>query len=189
MVKTFGQMLGLRPRTEYRPAPVLTPTPAPKPNNPQLEPLPDTFWKIGDALHKPCAGARYDLELDTYFQARHYVRMAGFEGPIHEHTFRLQISCSHSYLSSDEQVTIGYREVRSALIRTVTAYDGCLLNDLPPFHDVQPTTEVLSHLLFLQIRALLEPKGVKLTKVTLWESPTVSISYSEDAQPTELSAP
>lgn len=176
MVKTFGQMFGFRPRTEYRPAPV--PPPAPQ-SAPSLEPLPDEFWQFGEALISPPAGARYDLEMDTYFQARHYVRIAGTAGPIHEHTFRLQISCCHHHLSTDEHVTIGYREVRAAMIRTVSAYDGCLLNELPPFQHVQPTAEVLSHLLYLQLRAMLKPKGVKLTKVTLWESPTVSISYSE----------
>ncbi|MBX0329059.1 6-carboxytetrahydropterin synthase [Oscillochloris sp. ZM17-4] len=117
--------------------------------------------------------------MDTYFQARHYVRIAGSNGPIHEHTFRLQINCSHSSLSADEHVTIGYREVRAAMIQTVRAYDGCLLNELPPFQRIQPTAEVLSHLLYLQMRAILRPAGVKLTKITLWESPTVSISYSE----------
>jgi 6-pyruvoyltetrahydropterin/6-carboxytetrahydropterin synthase len=176
MVKTFGQMFGFRPRTEYRPAPV--PPPAPQ-SAPSPEPLPEEFWQFGEALISPPAGARYDLEMDTYFQARHYVRIAGTAGPIHEHTFRLQISCCHHHLSTDEHVTIGYREVRAAMIRTVSAYDGCLLNELPPFQHVQPTAEVLSHLLYLQLRAMLKPKGVKLTKVTLWESPTVSISYSE----------
>lgn len=176
MTKTFGQMLGFRPRTEYRPAPVAAPAPQ---STLSPEPLPPEFWQFGAALANPPVGARYDLVMDTYFQARHYVRIAGVNGPIHEHTFRLQINCSHDRLSTDEHVTIGYREVRAALIRTVSAYDGCLLNDLPPFQSVQPTAEVLSHLLYLQMRAMLLPKGVKLIKVTLWESPTVSISYSE----------
>jgi 6-pyruvoyltetrahydropterin/6-carboxytetrahydropterin synthase len=176
MTKTFGQMLGFRPRTEYRPVPV--PLPAPQ-STPNPDPLPHEFWQFGEALASHPIGARYDLVMDTYFQARHYVCIAGSNGPIHEHTFRLQINCSHSQLHNDEHVTIGYREVRAVLIRTVSAYDGCLLNDLPPFQYVQPTAEVLSHLLYLQVRAMLQPKGVKLVKVTLWESPTVSISYSE----------
>jgi 6-pyruvoyltetrahydropterin/6-carboxytetrahydropterin synthase len=176
MIKTFGQMIGFRPRTEYRPAPALTPAPH---NTLNRTPLPDEFWQFEEALINPPASARYDLVMDTYFQARHYVHIAGSNGPIHEHTFRLQITCSHDRLSSDEHVTIGYCEVRDALIRTVSAYDGCLLNDFPPFEHVQPTAEVLSHLLYLQVRAMLRPKGVKLTKITLWESPTVSISYSE----------
>lgn len=178
MVKMFGQMLGFRTTSAQRPAPA--PKPAPR-DIPLAPPPPDSIWQYEEALLRTPHGASYDLLLDTYFQARHFVRIAGTDGPIHEHTFRVQINCVYDRLKADEHVTIGYREVREALNRVVGAYDARLLNDLPPFQRIQPTAEVLSHLLFLQLRDLLQPIGVTLTRVTLWESPTVSISYSEAA--------
>lgn len=182
MVKMFGHTLGFRTTPTPRPAPV--PTPAPQ----REAGLPDTFWQYEEALLQTPAGAHYNLVLDSYFQARHYVRIAGADGPVHEHTFRVQINCVYDRLKADEHVTIGYREVRSALTRTIGAYDNCLLNSLPPFAHIQPTAEVLSHLLFLQLRDQLQPIGVRLTRVTLWESPTVSITYSEaEAEPARSS--
>ncbi len=138
----------------------------------------DEFWSINEAnLLNPPPGESYQLALDVFFQASHYVTMEGTVGPIHDHTYRLQVRCFCASLQHSECITIAYCALRDIIHQVAQAYDSCLLNDLPPFHRLQPTTEIFTGVLFQQIQRLLIPLNILLTSIELWESPTVSVAY------------
>jgi 6-pyruvoyl-tetrahydropterin synthase len=71
---------------------------------------------------------------------------------------------------------VGYRELRDQIALVVAAYNEALLNDLPPFRRLQPTTETLAGVLHQQVARLIEPLGVELVALTVWESPTQSVT-------------
>jgi len=50
------------------------------------------------------------------------------------------------------------------------------LNDLEPFREKNPSTEVLARYIFEELTARL-PGGVELTEVTAWETPGCAATY------------
>lgn len=145
------------------------------------EQLPDDFWHIDeDAIFDNSAEFSYELSLDTFFNAQHFVVMQGHQGPVHSHSYRLRIRCRGESLSDDDNVLVGYRAVRTRVEQVVGAYNDRLLNDLPPFERLQPTTEILAAVLFQQIAWIMRKLPVHLISVTVWESPTESITYRRE---------
>jgi 6-pyruvoyltetrahydropterin/6-carboxytetrahydropterin synthase len=137
-----------------------------------------TFWQIDEqAVLSPPDGA-YVLALDTVFQARHAVTLGGASGPVHEHTYRVQVRCGRRELSPVDHVIVRIDTVRQIVHQVVLAYDSRLLNELPPFVRLQPTTEVFAGVLYQQLRRALAHAGVTLVELTLWESPTIAVTRS-----------
>ena len=72
---------------------------------------------------------------------------------------------------------VGFSVIYDRMNQMVKAYNNQLLNDLPPFCRLRPTTENLAAILFQQLDRRLQDLPVELTGVTLWESPTKAITY------------
>lgn len=139
---------------------------------------PHDFWDVNEeALFRPSGDTYYQISTDVFFNARHFVSFGGRAGPEHTHSFRLQATCQTQGLDRDDQVVIGYHILRQKTTLVANAYNNQLLNSLPPFRQLQPTTEVLAAILFQQIDRLLVDLGLALISVTLWESPTEAITY------------
>jgi len=141
--------------------------------------LPEDFWQIDEnAILSPPLGAAYAMTMDVFFNARHYVTMDGILGVEHTHSYRAQVNCRSLFLSKDDQIVVGYQEIRDRLVQAVQAYNNCILNHLPPFKALQPTTENLTAILFQQMERMLSGLPVELISLTIWESPTEGITYS-----------
>jgi 6-pyruvoyltetrahydropterin/6-carboxytetrahydropterin synthase len=140
--------------------------------------LPEDFWQIdGAEIFQPCSGAGYEIALDIFFNARHHVTMEGHRGPEHAHSYRLQVRCRSQSLAQDDHVVIGYHTLREHIQLVAHAYNGQSLNDLPPFQQIQPTTENLTAVIYQQLVRTLRNLPIKLVGVTIWDSPTEAITY------------
>lgn len=125
----------------------------------------------------PPRGELFVLALDTFFNARHAVMNGGRQGPIHSHSYRLQVKCRTRTLAKKDQVVVSYHRLRQRITPVVESYNNQFLNDLPVFQRLQPTTENLAAILFQQVRRALSYLPLELTSVTVWESPTESVTY------------
>ena len=140
--------------------------------------LPADFWQIDErSVIRPPDGFGYELALDMFFNARHFVIMSGTPGPVHQHFYRVQIRCWAPRLMYTDQVVISYHVLRERLHLVVSAYNDRLLNDLPVFQRLQPTTENLTAMIFQQLTRLFADLPVELMSVTIWESPTEMVTY------------
>jgi len=136
------------------------------------------FWEIDEeAILCPPASLRYEIALDTFFNARHYVTIAGNAGNLHTHSYRLHVRYRTNALVPEDHVVVGYQVLRERTEGVVKAYNNRLLNDLPPFQRLQPTTENLTAVLFQQLQRALADLPVEIVNVTVWESPTAAITY------------
>lgn len=106
--------------------------------------------------------------------------MEGRIGPAHDHSYRLQVRCRSRTLEQDDHIVIGYQVLRDPMKQVLQAYNNHLLNDLPPFRRLQPTTENLAAVLFQQLQRMLTDVPIELISVTLWESPTEAVTYRID---------
>lgn len=142
-------------------------------------PRPTEFWVVDpSAVVNPPQGLCYRIAVDIFFNARHYVVIDGCAGPEHPHSYRLQVKCSSQVLALKDQVVVGYSQLREPMKQVVNAYNNQLLNNLPPFQNLQPTTENLTGVLFQQLDRVFTGLPVRLLEITVWESPTEGITVA-----------
>jgi len=149
--------------------------------NGDLDVMPDDFWDIDEpAVLGLFVGHYYELSIDTFFNASHAVVIKGRRGEQHTHSYRLSVRCKSKSISGQEQIIIDYTTLRDRVNRVAQAYHNRVLNDLPPFKQLKSTTENLTAVLFQQIRRALKGLPVELASITIWESPTVSVTLTKD---------
>lgn len=119
---------------------------------------------------------RYEISAETTFAASHQLRdyKAPLE-PLHGHNFRVEV-----FVVSDSLPETGYvvdfLELESMVKDVVAPYDHRHMNDLPPFDELNPTTENMARFFFDELAKKL-PGGTSLRRVRVWEAPTYSASY------------
>lgn len=147
----------------------------------ELESLPDDFWDIDEpTVLGLFVGHYYELSIDTFFNASHAVMIRGKKGEHHTHSYRLSVRCRSKSISGQEQIIIDYTTLRDRVNRVAQAYNNQVLDELPPFKNLKSTTENLTAVLFQQLRRALVGLPVELTSITVWESPTVSVTLTKE---------
>jgi 6-pyruvoyltetrahydropterin/6-carboxytetrahydropterin synthase len=121
----------------------------------------------------------YELLVQSEFAAAHYLRE--YEGKcenLHGHNWKIEMVLRSSKVDRAGML-IDFKHARSILSSVLEAYDHRYLNDVGEFKDVNPTTENISRILYKAIGERL-PEGVKVAKVTCWESDHCGSSYFEE---------
>lgn len=122
----------------------------------------------------------YTLSIDVFFNARHYVTSSSRRGDVHNHTFRVNVT-TRQKLKPDTGYIFGFGDLRAIAEQEVQYFHNQLLNDLPTFSpDFEPITENLAAVLYQNIEQRLPP-ALTLESISLWESPTVRVTYSEES--------
>jgi len=124
----------------------------------------------------------WQLVVDAFFNARHYVRSNGQPGEVHPHSWRVRAVVDVEAID-ERGFSIPTRAVRDAIQRQASRFDGALMNDIPPFNRISPTIENVASVLFAAINAGLEGLPVRLRSIWVWDSPTSYVVYLEEALP------
>jgi 6-pyruvoyltetrahydropterin/6-carboxytetrahydropterin synthase len=72
---------------------------------------------------------------------------------------------------------IDFRLIKSETKRVIDELDHKFLNELAPFENAEPSSENISRHIFESISRKLNIQGVKVSKVTAWESDSACASY------------
>ncbi len=118
----------------------------------------------------------FELMVEGSFDAAHQLR--GYEGPcenLHGHTWKVQVFLKGAKLNKLGMV-MDFKEIKSGLSQVLGRLDHKNLNDLPQFRKVNPTSENVALHVFDELSKK-TAKSVKLSKVTVFESPTTSATY------------
>ena len=121
-------------------------------------------------------GGYYELAVTSSFSSAH--SLEGYEGNcerVHGHNWKVDLIVSCSTLD-DRGIGIDFRELKGALNEVVDSLDHRNLNDIEPFHSVNPSSENIAFYIFSQLKKRL-PEDVKVKRVRVWESDTASASY------------
>ncbi len=120
----------------------------------------------------------YELIVKRKFAAAH--RLNGYNGKceaLHGHTYGLDV-----YIQTDELDDIGlavdFKELKENIDALLDNYDHHLLNEIPPFDKINPSAENMAKVFFQEIKKIV-PNGVKVNRVTVWESQDAGASYFE----------
>lgn len=120
-----------------------------------------------------------EMGVDVFVNIRHYVEIGGRTGPLHDHSWRIEVVCQALPDGVCEGVLVEFAVVRERVQAIARAWDGQVLNDLPTFRGVQPTVENAVLRLYQAVRHALAGLPVRLASVTIWENPTHFVRLSE----------
>ncbi|WP_366921864.1 6-carboxytetrahydropterin synthase QueD [Metallumcola ferriviriculae] len=121
----------------------------------------------------------YVLTVKKRFSAAHLLN--NYQGKcanLHGHTWLVEINVFGSELD-DKGMLLDFGYLKGQLEKLVGDYDHRYLNELPDFHEVNPTAENMARIIFDKVKEFL-PKHVSVDCVTVWESPDASAVYKED---------
>jgi 6-pyruvoyl-tetrahydropterin synthase len=135
------------------------------------------FWRVDPqlVLHPPSEYANYKLTMSAFFNASHFVSFDAGIGNLHRHSFHLKVTAKASSLAPDNSL-VPYEILRQILVKITSAYEGTVLNNLPPFKILQPTTETLAGVIAQQVDRLACDLPVRIIEISVMESPTQGVS-------------
>ena len=122
----------------------------------------------------------YEIKIITQFSAAH--RLENFYGKceaLHGHNWKVEV-----FLAGDKLDAAGllqdFGAVKARTRDLLEEVDHKYLNELPAFAHQNPSSENLARFLFQRLAATLNRDGVRVSRVSVWESDTACASYFPD---------
>ena len=135
--------------------------------------------------------ARYIVRATTEFSAAHVLHgYAGACNRVHGHNFKVELEVEARAVD-DVGMAIDFTLLESIAASIAQELDHRLLNEIPPFNEVNPTAENLGAFFWTRVnRALAQEagdgaeeaalaRGVRLRAVTVRENDRTSVTYTE----------
>ena len=121
----------------------------------------------------------YELEITKQFSGAH--SLTGYPGDcrkLHGHNWQVTV-----YLQANKLDGIGialdFKILKKELNEVIDRFDHVYLNDLPEFAECNPTSENIARIIYCELGKRLNDDRVKVTKVSVEESPGSRASYFE----------
>lgn len=121
----------------------------------------------------------YKIKIATDFDAAHQLR--GYKGKcenIHGHNWRVEVEVISDRLN-DIGLAIDFKELKGITESVISQLDHTFINELPPFNEINPSSENIARWIYLSLKDKLESTTVRLYSVTVWESEHASATYFE----------
>lgn len=123
---------------------------------------------------------RYILSVVTDFSASHILEgHPGKCGRLHGHNWSVEVEVEARELDR-LGMAIDFAELKTATRQIVEAMDHRHLNDLPEFADINPTAEHVASVIYQALRAWLNGHHARLNAVTVWETASARVRYTEE---------
>ena len=120
----------------------------------------------------------YQISVEQHFDAAHFLR--GYQGKceaLHGHRFRVVVRVKFSGLN-DIGIAYDFVELKQRLAEVISRFDHTCLNDVPPFDQINPSSENIATTIYKELK--LKLAGVSIVGVEVWESPVTGVIYSPD---------
>ncbi len=120
----------------------------------------------------------YTICKDFQFAAAHFIRghTRGCEN-LHGHNYRVRVCVGSRELDSLGMV-MDFADLKELTERVVGRFDHRVINDLPPFDEVNTTAELFASFVFRELVTRL-PERVVLQRVEVWENDSSCAIYAE----------
>lgn len=121
----------------------------------------------------------FRLTVEDKFSSAHQLR--GYKGKcenIHGHNWKVQVSVKSKTLN-DIDLAMDFHDIKHLLAEVIKTLDHKLLNDVPPFDKINPSSENLAKFIYDELSKKLAGSTVSMDEVTVWESDTCKATYYE----------
>jgi 6-pyruvoyltetrahydropterin/6-carboxytetrahydropterin synthase len=122
----------------------------------------------------------FEVTKKASFSAAHFLR--GYNGPcsrLHGHNWTVEVTIRATKLDAMGMV-VDFMDLGRELDVLLEKVDHRNLNEMPPFDEVNPTSENLAAWFHRELSARLEKHGVAPSLVRIWELPDCSAAYWKD---------
>jgi len=122
----------------------------------------------------------YEIAVESHFDAAHFLR--GYQGKceaLHGHRFRVVARISAAGLD-DAGMAYDFTELRKHLNDILDKFDHTCLNEVPPFDEINPSSEHLATTIYNELKRKLALPPVSISSVEVWESPQSCATYRPD---------
>jgi len=119
----------------------------------------------------------FEISVEHTFASGHALR--GYKGKcehVHGHNYKVQVTVAGENLDS-AGLLIDFVVLRSALQAVTEPFDHRMLNDLPPFDQLNPSAENMAKYFCEALKAELQGRGVRVQAFTVWETESSSATY------------
>lgn len=121
----------------------------------------------------------YELKVITRFAAAHQLKMVAEKCEnLHGHNWKIEACVAGESLNS-AGVLMDFGELKRRLNEIIGALDHRFLNDLDAFKKdgLSPSSENVAAIIAKRLQVALEEPGIRVTRVTAWESDDACATY------------
>jgi 6-pyruvoyltetrahydropterin/6-carboxytetrahydropterin synthase len=123
----------------------------------------------------------FRLKVQDHFSSAHYLK--NYQGPcenLHGHNWKVELVVEGSKLNSTD-ILIDFKILKNILKEVLSELDHKLLNEIPYFKEVNPSSEKIAEYIFNRVKEKLASySDVKVKEVTVFETDKASATYYED---------
>jgi 6-pyruvoyltetrahydropterin/6-carboxytetrahydropterin synthase len=120
----------------------------------------------------------YELKIITQFGAAHQLKNTGGECEnLHGHNWKIEVYVKGDRLDKNG-LLIDFKILKQETREITDKLDHKFLNELDWFKDMNPTSENLSKLIYDLVGQKINTPGIKVSRVTTWESDTACATYT-----------
>lgn len=122
----------------------------------------------------------YEILIKTHFSAAHHLRnYSGKCANQHGHNWQIEVYCRCEKLN-EAGMGIDFVELKREVNALIDEMDHTDLNEMDYFKEYNPTAENIAKYLFDNLSAKLTAGRVRVSKVTVYETPNCAASFSID---------
>jgi 6-pyruvoyltetrahydropterin/6-carboxytetrahydropterin synthase len=122
----------------------------------------------------------YEVSVEGHFDAAHYLREYGGKcEALHGHRYKVVARVT---ASQTDKIGLAYdfTALKKHLAEITSRYDHACLNDLPPFDNINPSSENIAATIYNELKPKLAGSNGNLTDIEVWESPDSWVLYRPD---------
>ena len=122
----------------------------------------------------------YEISVENHFDAARFLR--GYQGKceaLHGHRFRVVAKVSASKLDATG-LAYDFTELKQHLNDILSRFDHTCLNDVPPFDEINPSSENIAVTIYNELKSKLAGAPVSISSIEVWESPQAWVTYRPD---------
>ena len=113
---------------------------------------------------------RFTVYKELEFAAAHFLReYHGKCERLHGHNYRVQVHVSCNKLDAEGMV-VDFAELKRAMREVTDPFDHGLLNEIPPFDELAPSSERLAEYIAEGVASRIDDGRVKVTECRIWET-------------------
>lgn len=119
----------------------------------------------------------YEIMIQETFSAAHRLRNYGGRcEELHGHNWRVDVVIRTGRLN-ETGLAMDFGVLRQHTREILATLDHAFLNELPPFQEVNPSSENIARFVYKALGERLTGRAVELVRVTVWESDHACASF------------
>ncbi len=118
------------------------------------------------------------IKIHDRFASAHFLK--GYKGEcesLHGHNWKVEVEVQGESLDNIGML-IDFKHLKIIVNEILKNLDHRLLNDIAPFNESNPSSEIIAKYIYGRVREKL-PRGISLHEVTVWESENSAATYFE----------